>query len=151
MRDYPSDSSSGIHGRPSPRPRLPRDCERFEGGPVSRAPMESVYRESLRIASILATNPDSEALVIAKYPFHAELIAARRLRKTRNDCAFVTRLRWAEQWIEVGLVSSRDLRVEAFERAVCLLEDAKLVYLGQSSPECTPPKTPLPPLAGPRG
>jgi hypothetical protein len=103
------------------------------------------------IASILSGNATSDALLIAKASFHAELVTARTKRKTRDDFAFVTRLRWAEQWIEIGLLSLAIAESPSFRRALEMIEEARKVFTGETSPGCAPPETELPKLAGDAG
>ena len=106
--------------------------------------MEPAYRESQRIASILSRRAMSEALAASKVAFHAVIVSARTRRKTRNDAAFVTRLRWAEQWIEMGLLLGGDS--SSFRGALDMIEEAKQVFMGLASPGCAPPDTDLPAL-----
>jgi hypothetical protein len=58
----------------------------------------------------------------------------------------VTRLRWAEQWIEMGLLSAGIAESPAFRRALDMIEEARKVFTGESSPGCAPPATELPPV-----
>jgi hypothetical protein len=118
--------------------------ERFVAGPVSVHRMEPAYRESLRIAAILSSGAKSEALLMSKVSFHAQLVSARARRRTCNDVAFVTRLRWAEQWIEIGLLLGGDS--PSFRGAAAMIEEAKNVFMGVTSPSYAPPDTELPAL-----
>ena len=121
-----------------------KTCERFASGPVSVHRMELAYRESQRIASLLESGRKSEALRTSRVSFQAALVSARTRRKTRNDSAFVTRLRWAGQWIEMGLLLGGDSA--SFRGALAMIEEAKKIFMGQTSPDCAPPETELPAL-----
>ena len=123
-----------------------KPCERFELGPISWDRMESAYRESIRIASLLSSDPRGDALIEAKASFHIEVASARTVRKTRNDFAFVNRLRWAEQWIEIGLLYSGVVDSPAVLRALAMIDEAKKIFAGETSPGCAPPETEQPPL-----
>jgi len=124
------------------RDHAARTCERFSPGPVSVHRMDLAYRESQRIASLLQNGNKSEALRTSRVAFQAALVSARTRRKTRNDFAFVTRLRWAGQWIEMGLLLGGDSA--SFREALAMIDEAKKVFMGQTSPDCAPPETELP-------
>ncbi len=124
-----------------------RPCERFAAGPVSKDRMKTVYEESRTIVETLSSDPGNDALLPSKILFHAELALARSKRRTRDDFAFVTRLRWAEQWIEVGLLSPAGERSPAFRRALEMFEEAGEIFNGKTSPGCAPPRAEIPPLA----
>jgi hypothetical protein len=110
--------------------------------------MDRAFRESVKIASILSNDAKSDALIVAKAAFHSEVVWARGRRKTRDDFAFVTRLRWAEQWIEIGLLSSSvgGKSSQSFRRALDMVEEARQVFTGTTAPGCAPPTTELPPV-----
>ncbi|MGH9440693.1 MAG: hypothetical protein ACRD16_00300 [Thermoanaerobaculia bacterium] len=125
-----------------------RPCERFPPGAVSVERMEPLYREAARIGSILAADATSDSLLTSKASFHSEIATARTRRRSRDDFAFVTRLRWAEQWIEIGLLSAGvgGESARSFRRALDMIEEANRVFTGEASPGCEPPETELPPV-----